>query len=198
MIIQHIMHSSVYYSDPKTGGDGTGSAIIFSVDDAQSTLDHIHQHRTPLVVISPYAKPGYLAKQHYSTASIVKTEELLLGLPPNNLGDLFTTDLRDMFQSTYNGITLTQGSFTRMAKYAPTIEGHRIWALVKNLDLSGPDRDSHRLGVITRLSMRADDLHKAAVKRGHLKAPQYKATQAHLYALACNVVKGPAPRDDDD
>ena len=198
MIIQHIMNSSVYYSNPNTGGDGTGSAIILSVDDAQSTLDHIHEHRTPLVVISPYAKPGYLAKQHYSTASIVKTEELLLGLPPNNLGDLFATDLRDMFQSNYNGITLPPGSFNRMAKYAPTIEGHRIWALVKNLDLSGPDRDSHRLGVITRLSMRADDLHKAAVKKGHLKAPLYKATQAHLYALACNVVKGPAPRDDDD
>ena len=30
--------------------------IFFTVDDAQSTLDHIHEHRTPLVVISPYAK----------------------------------------------------------------------------------------------------------------------------------------------
>ncbi len=198
MIIQHIMHSSVYYSNPDTGGDGTGSAIIFSVDDAQSTLDHIHQHRTPVVIVSPYAKPGYLAKQHYSTASIVKTEELLLGLPPNNLGDLFATDMRDMFQPTYNGITLDSSQFTRIAKYTPTTEGHRIWALVKNLDLSGPDRDSHRLGVITRLSMKADDLHKAAAVKHHLNAPQYKATQAHLYTLACNVVKGPAPRDDDD
>ena len=73
-------------------------------DDAQSTLDHIHPYRTPLIVVSPYAKPGYVAKRHYSTASIVKTEELLLGLPPNNLGDLFATDLRDLFQSTYNNI----------------------------------------------------------------------------------------------
>jgi hypothetical protein len=36
-------------------------------------------------LMSPFAKPGYLGKQHYSTASIVKTEELLLGLRPNNL-----------------------------------------------------------------------------------------------------------------
>ena len=123
MIIQHIMHSSVYYSNPDTGGDGTGSAIIFSVDDAQSTLDHIHEHRTPVVVVSPYAKPGYLAKQHYSTASIVKTEELLLGLPPNNLGDLFATDMRDMFQSTYNGIRLDSSQFTGLRNTRPRQKG---------------------------------------------------------------------------
>ena len=58
-----------------------------------------------MIVVSPFAKPGYAGKKHYSTALIVKTEELLLGLPPNNLGDLFATDMRDMFQPTYNGIT---------------------------------------------------------------------------------------------
>ena len=84
---------------------GEGSAIFITEDDAQSSLDHIHPHRTPLTVVSPYAKPGYLANRHYSTASIVKTEELLLGLPPKNLGDLFATDLRDLFQPTYNQIT---------------------------------------------------------------------------------------------
>jgi hypothetical protein len=30
----------------------------------------------------------------------VKTEDLLLGLPAMNFGDLFATDLRDTFQST--------------------------------------------------------------------------------------------------
>ena len=57
----------------------------------------------------------------------MKTEELLLGLPPNNLGDLFATDLRDMFQSTYNGITprMFTGSnaSTGISKYTPTAEG---------------------------------------------------------------------------
>ena len=60
---------------------------------------------SPLVVIGPFAKPGYYSTRHYITASIVKTEELLLGLPPNNLGDMLATDLRDFFQSHYNGIT---------------------------------------------------------------------------------------------
>ena len=206
MIVQHILNSSVYYDQ----ASDTGSAIFLTVDDAQSTLDHIHEHRTPVVAISPFAKVnqngvlnnGYVAKHHYNTASIVKTEELLLGLPPNNLGDLFATDLRDMFQSTYNGITpgMFTGSngFDRISKYTPTEEGKRIWALAKNLDLSGPDKDSHRLGALNRLSMKADDLHKAAANRHHLLTKNYKITQNSLYKTALAIVQGPKPRDDDD
>jgi YVTN family beta-propeller protein len=206
MIVQHIMNSSVYYDQ----ASDTGSALFLTVDDAQSTLDHIHEHRTPLVVISPFAKVnqngvlnnGYIAKHHYNTASIVKTEDLLLGLPPNNLGDMFATDLRDMFQSTYNGITpgmfTGSNSFDRISKYTPTEEGKRIWALAKNLDLSGPDKDSHRLGALNRLSMKADDLHKAAAKKHHLLAKNYKATQSSLYQTALAIVKAPKSRDDDD
>ena len=52
MVIDHIMKSKAYYNSQ----DGTGSAIFVTWDDAQSTLDHIHPHRTPLLVISPYAK----------------------------------------------------------------------------------------------------------------------------------------------
>jgi DNA-binding beta-propeller fold protein YncE len=74
MVVRHIMESKVYYDSDS----GKGSAIFMTYDDAQSSLDHIHPHRTPLIVISPYAKPGYDGLRHYVTASIVKTEELLL------------------------------------------------------------------------------------------------------------------------
>lgn len=194
MVVQHIMSSPVYYNP----NDGTGSAIFITYDDAQSTRDHIHPHRTPLVVVSPYAKPGYIGTHHYVTASIVKTEELLLGLPPNNDGDLFATDLRDLFQPTYNGITAGQLSFNTQSTYVATAEGRHIWKLAAKLDTSGPDRDSRRLGALARLSMKADDLHKAAVRKQHLKSAQYRATQARLYRLALGVVGAPAPRDSDD
>jgi YVTN family beta-propeller protein len=101
MVVAHIMNSPIYY-DPNSG---TGSAIFVTYASSQSAVDHIHPHRNLLLTISPFAKSSYLAMRHYSTASIVKTAELLLGLPPNNLGDLFATDLRDMFQSSYNGIS---------------------------------------------------------------------------------------------
>ena len=194
MVVNHIMKSPVYYNS----ATGEGSAIFMTYDDAQSTLDHIHPHRTPLILISPYAKPGYLAKRHYVSASIVKTEELLLGLPPNNLGDLFATDLRDMFQPQYNHITATDVPVTVTAQYRPSKEGNRIWALVAKLDTSGPDRDSFRLGALARLSMRADELHKQGAKQHRLGSARYKTEQATLYREALRLVNSPAPRDLDD
>jgi YVTN family beta-propeller protein len=193
MVIQRIMKSPLYYN-PATG---EGSAIFITYDDAQSTLDHIHQHRTPMMLVSPYARPGYIAKRHYSTASIVKTEELLLGLPPNNLGDLMATDLRDMFQNKYNGITADQLHFTRRIAYVPSPEGKRIWKLVDKLDTSAPDRDSARLGELTRLCIQADELHKLAVKRHHLYSKQYRDMQAKLYRMAQTISLN-APNESDN
>jgi hypothetical protein len=192
-VVSHIMNSPVYY-DPKSG---EGSAIFVTYDDAQSTLDHIHPHRTPLIVISPYAKPGYVAPRHYSTASIVKTEELLLGLPPNNLGDLFATDLRDMFQPTYNGITAGSLRLNQAANYTSFPEGTRIWRLVAKLDTSAPDRDSERLGALARLSMQADDLHAQAVRGNQLRSRRYKTAQKRLYTAAVKLAAAPR-RDSDD
>ncbi len=179
MVVEHIMRSPVYYNP----ANGEGSAIFVTWDDAQSTLDHIHPHRAPLLVISPYAKPGP-ARRHYSTASIVKTEELLLGLPPNNLGDLLATDLRDLFQSSYNGITPDILPFTKVYSYAESEEGLKIWALVKNLDTSGPDRDSRRLGTLARISMLADGLHEEAARENRLRSKEYLDQQERLYQMA--------------
>ncbi len=222
MAVQHIMKKldanghSVYYNDPTVigtdnkAGDGTGTAIFITYDDAQSSFDHIHQHRTPLIVVSPYAKvntpgtlgTGFVGTRHYVTASVVKTEELLLGLPPNNLGDLFATDLRDLFQPTYNGINYTlftgANSYTRVVKYTPSSAGKRIWALAKQLDSSAPDRDSRRLGALTRLSIKADDLYKTYAKAKRIDTKSYRHAQANLYAMAEQLVSGAAPRDSDD
>ena len=194
MVIKHIMNSPVYYNR-KTG---EGSAIFITWDDAQSSLDHIHPHRTPLLVVSPYAKSGFAAKRHYTTASIVKTEELLLGLPPNNLGDLFATDLRDMFQPRYNGITADNLGFQLEAKYTPSREGEKIWALADQLDTSAPDRDSRRLGVLTRLSVEADELHNKAAQQHRLESREYRKQQEELLEAATRLVRAPAPRDSDD
>ena len=211
LVVKHIMASPAYYSDPAKGGDGTGSAIFMTYDDAQSGRDHLDPHRTPMIVISPYAKPGFLATRHYSTASIVKTEELLLGLPPNNYGDLLATDLRDMFQPTYNGIHLSADGLTLLgpsqqalvklhakSTYVATAEGRKVWTLARRLDASAPDRDSARLSLVTLLSMRADTLHHAAAKKNALRTAKYKAAQARLYQAAVRVVSGPKAGGDSD
>ena len=202
MVVKHIMGSTAYYNS----ADGTGSAIFMTYDDAQSGRDHLDPHRTPMIVISPYAKPGFLGTRHYSTASIVKTEELLLGLPPNNYGDLFATDLRDMFQSTYNGIAPRPGRSDPppgpaqqgagqapqlKAAYVATAPGRKVWKLSEKLDSSSPDQDSQRLSLVTLLSMQADSLYHQAAKKNRLHTAGYKAAQARVYQAAVRVVNGP-------
>jgi len=208
MVVKHIMGSTAYYNS----ADGTGSAIFMTYDDAQSGRDHLDPHRTPMIVISPYAKPGFLGTRHYSTASIVKTEELLLGLPPNNYGDLLATDLRDMFQARYNGIALGPDGLTLIqtqtgkalvklhskSTYVATAEGRKVWTLAGMLDTSAPDRDSRRLSLVTLLSMQADSLHRAAVKKNRLHTAGYKAAQARVYRAAVRVVSGPKAGSDAD
>jgi hypothetical protein len=193
MVVKHIMESPIYFDRESN----TGAAVLITFDDAQSTLDHIHPHRTPVVVVSPFAKPSYYSTRHYNTASVVKTEELLLGLPPNNLGDLMATDLRDFFQAGSNGITANQINFKMKVDYTPTKEGKKIWSLVSKLETSAPDQDSHRLGTLGRLSMAADDLHNSAAKQHRLTSPDYKKEQAKLYQMALKVVSSDAPKDND-
>ena len=123
----------------------------------------------------------------------MKTEELLLGLPPNNIHDLFATDLRDMFQGTYNNIAPSSFKPTRTINYQSRPEGRRIWKLVSHLDTSAPDRDSLRLGALARLSIQADELHDAAARQHRLKARGYTKAQKKLYAEAIQLVSGSAP-----
>lgn len=189
MVVQHLLQSPIYYD----AESDTGAAIFITYDDAQSTFDHIHPHRTPLILVSPFAKPNYIGRQHYATASIVKTEELLLGLPPNNLGDLLATDLRDLFQPKYNEINLETNQFNRIAHYESTPAGRDLWALVDKLDTAAPDEDSLRLGALGRLSMRADQLYKQAERVGELDSAEFREAQDKLMNAARMLVNGAGP-----
>jgi len=161
------------------------STVIFlTPDDAQSSRDHISEHRTYSIVISPYAKRHYLGQTHLSTVSILKTEEELLGLPALSLGDLLATDMADFFTTSaadaapYNAIPVP----TQTA----SIEGRRIAALLEFTDQSGPDADVQRSAQLIDLSRRAD---KLSSQRGAMSAARYAAAQQALYAAALLVVK---------
>ncbi|HLZ45408.1 MAG TPA: bifunctional YncE family protein/alkaline phosphatase family protein [Gemmatimonadales bacterium] len=72
-------------------------AILAVEDDAQNGVDHIDGHRTVAVVASPYAKRGSIDPTFYSQPSMVKTIELMLGLPALSMFDLVATDMRTSF-----------------------------------------------------------------------------------------------------
>jgi len=72
---------------------------IFSVeDDAQNGPDHIDAHRTIAYVISPYARRGAVDSTLYSTSSMLRTIELILGLEPMSQFDAAAMPMLDSFQ----------------------------------------------------------------------------------------------------
>jgi YVTN family beta-propeller protein len=86
-IVEAFSHSSFWKS----------MAILAVEDDAQNGVDHIDGHRTVALVASPYARRGTIDPTFYSQPSMVKTIELMLGLPALSLYDLVATDMRASF-----------------------------------------------------------------------------------------------------
>ena len=58
------------------------TAIFVVEDDAQNGSDHIDAHRTVALVISPWTRQGVVDSSLYSTSSMLRTIELILGLEP--------------------------------------------------------------------------------------------------------------------
>jgi hypothetical protein len=72
-------------------------AIFVIEDDAQNGPDHVDAHRTVGLVISPYCKRGFVDSTFYTTASMVRTMELILGLPPLTQYDAGATPMFNCF-----------------------------------------------------------------------------------------------------
>ncbi len=70
--IDHISHSPVWKE----------CAIFILEDDAQNGPDHVDAHRSPAFVVSPYIKRHFVDHTMYSTSGLLRTMELILGLPP--------------------------------------------------------------------------------------------------------------------
>ena len=58
------------------------TAIFVIEDDAQNGPDHVDAHRTVCLVASPYTKRKFVDSTQYSTVSLIRTMELILGLEP--------------------------------------------------------------------------------------------------------------------
>ena len=75
------------------------TAIFVVEDDAQNGPDHVDAHRTIAYVISPYTKRGAVDSTMYSTSSMLRTMELILGLKPMSQFDAAATPMFNSFQS---------------------------------------------------------------------------------------------------
>jgi YVTN family beta-propeller protein len=75
------------------------TCIFVVEDDPQNGFDHVDGHRTVALVISPYTRRHFVDHTNYTQVGMVKTIELVLGLPPMNQMDLSATAMRSCFQT---------------------------------------------------------------------------------------------------
>jgi YVTN family beta-propeller protein len=74
---------------------------IFGIeDDPQDGWDHVNGYRTTAYVISPYTKRHAVVNTQYNQTSLLRTIELMLGLPPMNQLDATATPMSDCFTNT--------------------------------------------------------------------------------------------------
>jgi DNA-binding beta-propeller fold protein YncE len=74
------------------------TAIFVLEDDAQNGPDHVDAHRMPAFVISAYTKRKAIDSNLYSTTSMLRTMELILGLQPMSQFDAAALPLWASFQ----------------------------------------------------------------------------------------------------
>ena len=72
-------------------------AIFVIEDDTQNGPDHVDAHRTIGYVISPWCKRGVVDSTLYTQASMIRTIELILGLPPLTQYDAGATPMFSLF-----------------------------------------------------------------------------------------------------
>ncbi len=78
------------------------TAFFILEDDAQNGADHVDAHRSIGVVVSKYAPHGgggmpFVDSRFYSTVSMVRTMEMVLGLPPMNNNDALSSAMGTLF-----------------------------------------------------------------------------------------------------
>jgi YVTN family beta-propeller protein len=88
-LVDHISHSPIWKE----------SAIFVLEDDAQDGPDHVDAHRSIAWVISPYSRRKVVNHSMYSTSGMLRTIELILGLPPMSQYDAAAVPMWNCFQA---------------------------------------------------------------------------------------------------
>lgn len=90
MFLDYLSHSPVWKE----------SVVFIVEDDAQNGPDHVDAHRSPVYVAGPYVKRNFVDHTMYSTSSVLRTMELILGMPPMSQYDAAATPMWRSFTST--------------------------------------------------------------------------------------------------
>jgi len=89
MFIDYLSHSPIWKN----------SLIIMVEDDAQNGSDHVDAHRSTTFLAGGFVKQGFVDHTAYTTTSLLRTIELILGLPPMTQYDAAATPLWRCFDN---------------------------------------------------------------------------------------------------
>ena len=87
-LVEAVTGSARYWKD---------TAVFIIEDDAQSGSDHVDAHRSIAFLVSPYTKRGYVDSTMYTTSGMLRTMELILGIPPMSQYDAAATPMFNSF-----------------------------------------------------------------------------------------------------
>jgi hypothetical protein len=89
MFVDHLSKSTIWKE----------SVVFILEDDAQNGPDHVDAHRSPAYVVGPYVKRSFVDHTMYTTSGMLRTMELILGLPPMTQFDAAATPMWRSFTS---------------------------------------------------------------------------------------------------
>jgi hypothetical protein len=81
MFVEYLSHSPIWNE----------TLILIVEDDAQNGADHVDAHRSTAFLAGGYVKQGFVDHTAYTTTSLLRTIELILGLPPMSQYDASAT-----------------------------------------------------------------------------------------------------------
>lgn len=90
MFLDYLSHSQIWKE----------SLVIFVEDDAQNGPDHVDSHRSIALIAGGFVKQGFVDHTPYTTSSLLRTMELILGLPPMTQYDAAANSLWRCFNNT--------------------------------------------------------------------------------------------------
>lgn len=128
-MVEHISKSPIWEN----------SVIFIVEDDAQNGPDHVDAHRAPAYIAGGFVKRNFVDHTLYSSSSVVRTIELILGLPPMTQYDASSTSMWNCFNKTselspFNSLA----SNINLNELNPS--GTKLGALSKGLDFREVDR----------------------------------------------------------
>ena len=194
--VDRISHSPIWKS----------SAIFIIEDDSQDGPDHVDSHRSTAYVISPFIKANSLDHTFYNTDSVLKTMELLMGLPPMNQYDAVADYIADFNvtpsnDAPYTAILPSRRVIARKTPGStamkPGSEQFKLAALTQKMDFVHPDSaDPKVLNEILWKAVKGFHAKMPAIVRSPLlEAQRSKGKKAVAKSTA---KKAPITRKDDD